>query len=284
MRGIVVNPKFTIIDEKGVLLETTYITAEDLRRYLLFWDKIEFPDNNFVSLGDTNETSFLINAGIMQRSMFYLNEYSRNLGYLLAELQYKAFLENNKKENELWSIAQTSKTLILNPNDLIKKRTIEFELINCVPIPTVETPLETILEFRERRKDELMSFRNAIDLFYENVLASLDSERTRQRIIDEIQKNCSDLIKVMNESKIKMILQNLKSEANISDIFKGLVNGFRTGLISNAVFDLPALASFTIGTIVSGVQIKIDDLFQPRKIPEKLKPYAYLYYANKEIR
>ncbi|MEG0259612.1 MAG: DUF6236 family protein [Lysinibacillus sp.] len=278
MRGIVINPKFEILEE-GVLLKTTHIEPEDLRKYLLFWDRIDFPSNNVIYLGDNVESQFLINAGIMQRTMHQLNGFSGNMEHLFADLQYKTFLDNNKKEKGMWSIAQTSNQLILNPNDLIKKRAIEFELINCVPIPTVDVPLETILEFKTRRNDELLAFRNAIDKLYEEIINSLDDDRAKQRIFTEIQLNSNDLIRVMGESRIKMILQNIKAEFSLTDLAKGI----GAGIFATSVLDIPAVASVVGVSILSTVNVKVDDLFQPKGITDELKPYAYLYHAHKQL-
>ena len=35
---------------------------------------------------------------------------------------------------------------------------IEVELYECLPIPASDVPLHDILEFKEKRKDELMQF------------------------------------------------------------------------------------------------------------------------------
>ncbi|WP_365828072.1 DUF6236 family protein [Aeromonas media] len=54
---------------------------------------------------------------------------------------------------------------------------IEFELYDVLPIPAVDTPFDEILEFKNKRSDELSAFRCYIDEIIENIIASKDIPR-----------------------------------------------------------------------------------------------------------
>lgn len=47
-RGIVITPNYKILDSGGLQI-TGGIEAVNLRKYLLFWDKIDYPVNNILN-------------------------------------------------------------------------------------------------------------------------------------------------------------------------------------------------------------------------------------------
>ena len=61
-RGIVISPPFVVLPEGGISCGGSPSSA-DLRKYLLYWDEIDYPDNNFVSIGADPDMEFLISAG-----------------------------------------------------------------------------------------------------------------------------------------------------------------------------------------------------------------------------
>lgn len=55
---------------------------------------------------------------------------------------------NNNNNNEIWSIAQTTKKICSPKEDRSKARTLQVELYNSIPFPISDVNLEDILNFR----------------------------------------------------------------------------------------------------------------------------------------
>lgn len=62
-RGIVISPPFEVLRGGGINCGGSPSPA-DLRKYLLYWDEIDYPDNNFVSVGGGPDIDFLIQAKV----------------------------------------------------------------------------------------------------------------------------------------------------------------------------------------------------------------------------
>ncbi len=85
-RGIVITPRFEFDGQTLHLLGP--VAAEDLRRCLLYWDKIDYPDNNLISVGTGPNEQFLIEAGVLSRTEIRVSGSGRlEYGYILAQVQ-----------------------------------------------------------------------------------------------------------------------------------------------------------------------------------------------------
>jgi hypothetical protein len=89
-------------------------------------------------------------------------------GYVLA--QAAALQMNNQREPGLWSMAQVGRTVFLPPEVSHEAQAIEIELYNALPIPSDEVSLDDILLFKDRRNDELLALRRAMDRLYLEVV------------------------------------------------------------------------------------------------------------------
>jgi hypothetical protein len=107
-RGIVIAPPFNVLPTGGISCGGDPSSA-DLRKYLLYFDKIDYPDNNFISIGAGHELQCLIDAGVATRTRVqFQGPLSSGNGefFLLAQ---QAVFEKYQKENPgNWSLAQLS--------------------------------------------------------------------------------------------------------------------------------------------------------------------------------
>jgi hypothetical protein len=95
-RGIVITPRF---DFSGQRISTTGgLEAEDLRRYLLYWDKIDYPHNKMISTGAGPNEQFLIEAGVLSRTEVRLDNFSGDIRYGYSLAQVRALQMNNQRE------------------------------------------------------------------------------------------------------------------------------------------------------------------------------------------
>lgn len=278
MRGIVITPEIEIFEENGMYIKDSNIHPLKLREYLLYWDKIDFPTSNIITFGGSPEIYYLQEVGVLKRSRVNLNE-SGEMVDLFLKSQMQAYLTNNDKDKGSWSIVQPNFKLALPTESSIQTRALEIELYNSLPIPKNDVPLEEILEFKQRRNDELKEFRYLMDSLYEEILKAQDTERAIEKNIDLIQRKVIDIHRVMEESRIKRIFGSVKVNLSLSDAIKqGLIWG--TG---GAIFSFPVELGALLGTTASFIKVDTEVALQPKILPPELKDYAYLYYTQKEF-
>jgi len=159
------------------------------------------------------------------------------------------------------------------------KTSLGIEIFNALPVPSPDTPIKEIIQFKRKRWDELLRFRHALDGLCEHALNSQDIPSSIEYAVDEIDASLKDIHKTMNESFVKRFVSTIKIELNINDLVVGALAG---GLLGQK-FELPQIG-IALGMTFSAIKISLDSsLLKPKGIPLESKDYEYLYYANTEI-
>jgi hypothetical protein len=79
-RGVVIVPSFTFDGRKLHFPELVGIEPLSLKHYLLYWDKIEYPNNNIIHIQSNADEQFLIDAAVLSRSNITVKGFSGNIG------------------------------------------------------------------------------------------------------------------------------------------------------------------------------------------------------------
>lgn len=280
---------------RGIILSDTYeggsnslsiqggTRSEKIRQSILYWDKIDIPDNNLLGSSMSADEQFLESEGILQRTLVNFN--AKNGIMINADLfntMQNAVLDyNNKRPGEVWTLGQNSKSLILPREHAIETETIQIELCNCLPVPDQNTPFENILKFKEQRQDELNEFRKVLDDMYDSILKSDNPELSKNRSIEKLQNKLILIDRLMNESKMHKMMSNVKIKLNASSmIHMGLKALFLYG--TGKLVGLPDMAT-AIGALASTLVVSYEKSMKPKEIPDSIKDYAYLFYAKRDI-
>lgn len=268
-------------DGQGIIAGGT-INPIALRQYVLYWDKIDWPDNNLIHIEPGPDINLLQKENILKRSRINIigSFSSRNWGMakLNSSMQTIALLENSKIPGEEWAIAQPYSKIILPTELCIEKKLLEVELYQSLPIPHADTPLEEILVFKIRRTAELKAFRHAMDKLYLDVVQAGDIPRARNHAIKDIENTLKDLNDLMRENKWNRLLSTIKAEIDITKLLLGAVAGFQIGSGINC-----PMSGTLSGVVLSAIKIDIKLLRTLRIIPEKLQPFYYLHYVDEEL-
>ncbi|MCD4743028.1 MAG: DUF6236 family protein, partial [Desulfobacteraceae bacterium] len=278
-RGIIITPPFEF---DGKMLSTTGpIDDISIRQYLLYWDKIDWPDNNIISFGgETPELLFLKEVGVIDRTRVQFSNFSGNIGYSLLLMQDAALHIRNKQQPGCWALAQPRSSLFLPSEVSEEARATEVELYSVIPVPLGTVPLEDILEFKDRRRDELLHFRSAMDELYEEVISAKDILRAKVRVIERIEQSIHDLHSVFNETWKEKLLSTVKVELNIPNLTTTAVAG--AGV--SAIFGFSAAAGAAIGAIAAVLKMDFGFTQRAQNLPKELKDYAYLHSIEKELK
>ena len=146
-KGIVISPPFQALPQ-GVQCGGSP-DPQDVRKYLLYWDEIDYPDNNIISIGLSDDLSFLEGCGVLKRTRIIFQGSGLIDGTVFITAQEQAFRNNEKQEQGKWSLAQLSTNQFYT--NTLPETGVEFELLNCLPVPQSDVPLNDILEFKQKR-------------------------------------------------------------------------------------------------------------------------------------
>jgi len=279
-RGVIAVPGIIKPLRDGFLLERS-ISKEEMRYYLLYWDKVVIPGNNLVYIGVPEEKE-LISCEAISRPMVQFQGSFRGEQVAGALLACQSIVAEKLVRDKTvdWVLHQIGDSLALPKDFATQQDIIRVALANALPVPDGEVPIHEILEFKHRRKDELIELHNSIDELYFEILNSPDEGLATKKVLSRFKSSIQNLDKTSHEKFKKTRKYDLSADLNITgkDIIRGASAGALVGFFSN-VFTIPI---FTIlGAVMAMIKItaKASFTFQPAKENTKL---AYISNTSKE--
>jgi uncharacterized protein DUF6236 len=188
----------------------------------------------------------------------------------------QAFLEVSKQEPGIWALAQGERSFLFDQGFASNVRSTLIELYRAIPVPDKDVPLEDILEFRTKRRDELLRLRTTIDDFYAEVVGSSDRDYELRRRVSEIEKSCIDLLRLCMNSKNPFRLSDWKISFSLSP---GV--GTALGGLIGQSFGLTEIGAFLGG--LAGASLKISNDWKLGGVSEQNSPYWYVASFHREL-
>ncbi len=274
-RGIVISPPFVVLPEGGISCGGSPSSA-DLRKYLLYWDEIDYPDNNFVSIGADPDMEFLISAGVAARTRVqFQGAMSSGNGEFFLLAQQAAFEKHDKENPGLWSIAQLSTTPYFANSRPVAA--IEYQLWNALPVPQEDVPLNEILEFKARRRDELVALRIYLDEMYLSVTSAADIPRAKTAAILKLETALADVDRALEKSGISKTFSSLRGF-----IAGEFTNVAGTGLGAAGIAPFIEMSPLIAGAIGAGIAFAVKPVLSPKSRKES-HPLTYVSSVRKEL-
>lgn len=277
-RGLVVTLG-AIVNPRGWVVSPTR-TDPLLRSYLFYWDRLDYPENPVVETGLSEDAQLLFDEGILTRTRV-----QQASGYALEALrraQLEAFRMREETEPGAWALAQSALDVVLLPDGPPNVRGVTVELVDALPIPSYDTPLEKLLRFKEEREPELLALWGRLDALYERVISSADFPRAKAGAIEEVECAIADLTKVSGESFLTRFARSLKISLNASQVLAGA----GAGAFAAQQFGLAtagwAVASGAVGAVGSMIRF---DLGQGPKfaLSPETKAFSYVHSVTREF-
>ncbi|MEH6529905.1 MAG: DUF6236 family protein [Photobacterium frigidiphilum] len=279
-KGLVIGPQFSG-DATSLSIESSQPDPVSLRKYLLLWDTLDFPDNNIISFGLDDDMELLHQEGILKRTRININGSVSVGAKFYSTLQHHALNTNNNNVNEEWELAQSSNGTFQAPQFAISRPAIEFDLYNSLSIPTKDVPIHEVLEFKHRREDLLIELRDSIDDITSKILMSDHIEKSKTKEIKKLHRNLNQLSRTLSESKIDKIKSSLKSY--ISHLLVSAAGVF--SLVDIPPQFEPYRAQLNVAALgVAGVSVAVKGFCSSPQLPEHLNKYAYVSYAQRELK
>lgn len=274
-RGIVISPPFSRLPTGGIQVGG-YLSTYEIRKYLLYWDELDYPDNSFVSVDAGSDMQFLINTGVASRTkVSFQGSVSSGSGEFFLAAQQAAFDKHNKLEPGAWSLAQSAdEPLFINAQS---SPAIEYELWNALPVPQHDVPLNEILEFKAKRRDELLALRVYLDEMHEAVISSADIPRAKNTQLTKLELALKDVDRVLGEHGISKLMTSLRGY--IAGEYGNILGAGGAG---SWVGPLIGIDPFTAGAVAAGFAFAIKPILSPRT-PQGTHPLVYVSSIRKSF-
>jgi len=251
-----------------------------LRTYLLFWDILDFPTNSGFQIHTNGEEDFLIEAGLLQRTI--VKKPKQMPADLSRYDQIEAFLDLDEREPGKWSLASGWSAIELTHPHLKRGRGILVKLYDALPIPHREVHLSDVLKFKERRKPELEALRSHIESVYQRIICAGDGELALHTEMSALDRAVADHMKAAKSSGMKLTLvgleARLKWEFDARPAFVAAGAGFVLSGPTQAA--LLALGGIAVN-LIPRIEIKSGgSLITTNK---SQLPFDYLIRANQDL-
>jgi hypothetical protein len=247
-QGIVLSPPFKPLYTGGIQCGGDPDPL-DLRKYLMYWDEIDYPTNNLIHISSP-DIDYLESTGALKRTRIsFMGAINSGRGEFFVTAQEAALRHNQEKEPGCWNLAQLSGVPFYTQQSL--GLVIDFELYGMLPIPSIDTPLSDVLEFKESRRDELIAFRVHLSEIYQSIISSADIPRAKNTELTKLESAIRDLDKALSESVIERTVSNIRNTINVD--FSGIVGaGLGAAGISSLIGMSPLLAGMAAAGLVVG--------------------------------
>ncbi|WP_312512647.1 DUF6236 family protein [Massilia sp.] len=242
---------------------TSDVTPERLRYFALYWDKVALIDTNNFYADLWGDAYLLQKAGIVttKRGSYTFAECDYSDKYWIFnkhfEVLSKIASELIEKNPGQWAIDQNSFRDIVPAGMKTELLTVDFELNRCLPTPKPELPMEKLLDFKLRRKDELHGLRQTIDELYLEVSKSQDIPRSKIHQLSRLEQAIKDLDQVAKQSWGERILASRKVSLDIG--FGSIKDGLITAGLIGASFNSPIIGGLAGAghTMVSSMKFEV---------------------------
>lgn len=282
VRGLVVSPP---IEVNGTTLNmrSSNLDPQELRCATLLWDKIVWPSSQNFYLASGPDEQFLEQVGFLSRPDYTVDG---NVARGIALGQIAAFEDLDKKEPDVWSLAQGENSFLLRSGFLIEAGNAQLKLTNAIPVPNRDVPLAEVLEFKARRNDELQLLRSGIDDLVKHLEASEDAESEMEALVSKVDNACADAIRVGSEWQFPVRLINHQTSYKLRPfeiLGRGLVGALAPQSLglSSSYEILAGLAGAALA-IAPAMELTFDG-FGWRGLRPSPQPFRYVYSFNREL-
>lgn len=250
-RGLVISRPVEV--SNNTLQVMGSVDLQELRLSLLFWDKLDYPTNNLIHFGLDPECQFLEGAGVLRRTDIRVIG-SGQMAQAFVQAHVAAFKLLDAKEPGVWSVATGVNAVSFPEADLDLGRGVLVSLHRAIPVPDKEVPLQDVLEFRAKRRDELMALRHHLEDIYERVISAADGALALAKETERLQRAVDNHIKIARETRFRLRLADVDASLNFAPaVGVGAITLLASGSVTHA---LAAAAGSAVLSVKVGPSLK----------------------------
>jgi Family of unknown function (DUF6236) len=199
--------------------------------------------------------------------------------------QLEEFKKREASQKGIWDLCQNSSLLLKASREVIEGGGLGIELVNAIPVPDKDVPLNEILEFKQKRNDELTALRAELDKLGRTINAAGDPAAELKRAVAHIDKSCADVLRVSGEWQFPVRLSNQEMALDLKP-FEVLVGGIAASVLasSTALSTTQAILSGIGGALFAAKSaIKITGDIGLQGIKRRMSPFAYVAHVHTKL-
>ncbi|WP_425996408.1 DUF6236 family protein [Caulobacter sp. DWR1-3-2b1] len=250
-RGVILPPPVKLTANGG--LTSSSFNRKRLDASLLYWDAIEYPSSQMIEFGSP-EIDALTQMGVVSRSQVQFS--GRWSGGESVEAAHDAVVRELKAQ----SPGRWSHFLIANEGvtSAHSHEAVTVRLLENLPLPPSDLPFEELLEFRQKRIDELRELRIHVDELADLVVASSDGEAALIRKIDSLHASVRAARAVTSERFGGFIGLKIAPSFSLTDALKAGATSFGLLAVATGAPTLAAIGGAAIAASFQGLSISIE--------------------------
>jgi hypothetical protein len=254
---------------------------EELRYALLFWDQIVWPSSRLIYVDGGPDSEYLESAGVLSRPDYSVDGCAAQ-GMLAGVLA--AHQDLSRENPRAWALLEGPNSISFDREVAGRPRGLGVDLVKCIPVPAGDVPLPEILEFKHRRRDELLLLRAELERLNSLALLSNDPEEFIYLAMEEIDKACRDVLAVSREWQFPVALADKRIEF-APDLTKAAGNAAAAATLNTLLLEaiMPLSTAFLSGAAAVASQFKLSASPKFVGVRKSLGPYAYAYRIHKEL-
>ena len=277
LRGLIVSPPIQI-DGNTIHIKQSNLDTQELRSSLLYWDRLALPTTSAIYIGGGKDEEHLESCGILRRNKLHLDG---NGSDILISAQALTLQQFESETPGMWSLGGGKNSLLIKGNMATQNSGSLLQLLNALPVPKEDTPLAEILEFKRKRRPELLALREYIEQLSMEISSSADSVDSLNEKLRLLDVACSDLLITTREYQLPFYLSNLSASLNFD--YKNLAVAASTWASTELLglnLTSKTLATFA-ATAGSMISLKSDIKF--RSINRPASPFKYAYHIQRDL-
>lgn len=279
-KGLIIPTGVIITDSEDSTQMGGGIDPALIRNWVMFWDEFICPDNNLISIGLPPDLDYLQKQDLLIRNRvpFSGGVSSGDFGKLFLAAQEITYMQKNAEEPGKWSMAQSEGIIKGQSKASGTEACLVFELINSIQLPDRLVPINEILEFKEKRRDELSAFHTYLEEIYLRISASKDIPRSKTHELAKLESAISEYNRTVQEKFQNRLLSSLRVILDRSLITSA---GMAMGAASLAPsIGLPALGA---GVMVGSASFAIQSILTERTPNTGIHPLTYVTKIENEL-
>lgn len=216
------------LGEHGVQYMYGALQPYEARRYLLYWDKLSIAD--YVAYSDVSPTNIQSLSSDLSapenQTILNLNrdsEFLESCGRLSFETifvdermepQYRyayahnAVAERLIESDEIWSVEQLPHVI---SDSAMCERVLQYRINNILPVPRDQTPLNEIMEFRAKHKEQLLDLRNRLDQILPIAITASNRQQSAKIELAKLAHEIDLLGKSLKQFNISFSIDSIRA-------------------------------------------------------------------------
>jgi len=177
-----------------------------------------------------------------------------------------------------WSLGQFGAEFEWQSTEPLAQTVVELSLLECLPMPGPQVPIEAVIAFKAKRRSELLRFRAALDEMVDKIRNAEGKREAYIKAKEQIELSLAELHRLLDESRLQRFLSTAKMLVTLKDstainIILPALGAMGANMVNSSA-GLGAVIGLGLNAFLSVFVRKapiIDSL------PSNLRDFAYLY-------